>query len=1003
MATYKTPGVYVEEISTLPPSVAEVATAIPAFIGYTEKAQDEKGAALTGVVTKRITSMVEYELFFGVEHQADFLVTVDGPKTTISDPDSKFILYYALKHYFENGGGPCYIVSASRYNQAKFEADELVAGLNAIELVDEPTLLLFPDAVNLSSMEAYCNVANQALAQCQKLKDRFTIMDVRKEAAPDFRNTIRSETEFLKYGAAYTPYLNTLIAYKFLEKNVKVTDNTPAEPSTEPVVFSTELSTDVGNNNLKVSYIGAAAKPEVMITQNRDLTSDVVFQTFEEGLLKITVKKDLTPVSTILQAWATEPKGGFSLEPTGSGIDIDTSMTTGGGARLTEANKFRLTLNGKLSTGTNPVPTAFLQVDNESTNAAGTPPKVEIIKDVNISAKVEFTIATDKLTIKIQEDSIPVATILGEFAKVSPARKEGFSLSARGTGDMEPLPEQPLALVQKFTGDLGPGITVNYTGTATDPDVTVSEKDKTASGGITFDTSVEGKLNIQLPFDEKAVASATAKAITDAWRDQGGFQLIPPATNPEGVIITANTVKSLLGADNDPALSVVYTGSDAPTISITVKQPGAPDESIITFDTTTENLAILLPDGTTDAGATTPKGVTAKAIAAAWEIHNPKGDFKLFLVTGKDDTNIFSDTIHTDFTTATTPTLLQVDPPDDKTFLTRIRKPSSSPHFLNVRYDGPADAPTVEILKVGFQSSPVLFELKKDANNAAIPGALNIIIKTSPIPVGEIIAAWGNQVDDFGFELEYLTAGMSIGPKDTVVLAAANSGSGGASKIINKTPLNSLDKGTTLYNQVRLAMSQKRLTLPPSPAMAGVYARVDRINGVWKTPANVSVLGVSSPADRITHEEQANLNVDAVAGKSINAIRPFTGKGILVWGGRTLAGNDNEWRYISVRRLFNLIEESVQKATAFAVFEANDTGTWLKVKAMIDSYLYGLWQQGALAGPTPGQAFFVNVGLGKTMNTQDILEGRMIVEIGIAAVRPAEFIILRFSHKLQEA
>ena len=120
-------------------------------------------------------------------------------------------------------------------------------------------------------------------------------------------------------------------------------------------------------------------------------------------------------------------------------------------------------------------------------------------------------------------------------------------------------------------------------------------------------------------------------------------------------------------------------------------------------------------------------------------------------------------------------------------------------------------------------------------------------------------------------------------------------------------------------------------------------------------------------------------------------------------GGRTLAGNDNEWRYVNVRRLFITIEESVQKASAFAVFEPNDATTWLKVKAMIDNYLYGLWQQGALAGPSPESAYFVNVGLGKTMTTEDILNGYMIVEIGVAAVRPAEFIVLRFSHKLQEA
>jgi phage tail sheath protein FI len=211
------------------------------------------------------------------------------------------------------------------------------------------------------------------------------------------------------------------------------------------------------------------------------------------------------------------------------------------------------------------------------------------------------------------------------------------------------------------------------------------------------------------------------------------------------------------------------------------------------------------------------------------------------------------------------------------------------------------------------------------------------------------------------------------------------------------------ETNTALYNQIKAAMAQQRVTLPPSAAIAGVYAAVDRERGVWKAPANVGLTAVIGPVTKITHEQQENLNVDPTAGKSINAIRAFTGKGTLVWGARTLAGNDNEWRYVSVRRLFNVIEESAQKATAFAVFEPNDATTWLKVKAMIESYLFGLWEQGALAGPTPEAAYFVNIGLGKTMTTQDVLEGRMIVEIGIAAVRPAEFIILRFTHKLQEA
>jgi phage tail sheath protein FI len=153
----------------------------------------------------------------------------------------------------------------------------------------------------------------------------------------------------------------------------------------------------------------------------------------------------------------------------------------------------------------------------------------------------------------------------------------------------------------------------------------------------------------------------------------------------------------------------------------------------------------------------------------------------------------------------------------------------------------------------------------------------------------------------------------------------------------------------------------------------------------------------------ISDKDQEYLNVDVSGGKSINAIRSFVGKGTLVWGARTLAGNDNEWRYISVRRFFNMVEESVKKSTAWVVFEPNDANTWLKVRVMLENYLSILWRQGALQGAKPEHAFYVKCGLGQTMIAQDILNGLLIVEIGMAAVRPAEFIILRFSHKMQKS
>jgi phage tail sheath protein FI len=176
---------------------------------------------------------------------------------------------------------------------------------------------------------------------------------------------------------------------------------------------------------------------------------------------------------------------------------------------------------------------------------------------------------------------------------------------------------------------------------------------------------------------------------------------------------------------------------------------------------------------------------------------------------------------------------------------------------------------------------------------------------------------------------------------------------------------------------------------------------MDQSRGVWKAPANVPLTDVIEPAVAVDSRTADRLNIDANTGKSINVIRAFAGKGTLVWGARTLAGNDNEWRYIPVRRFFTMVEQSVKKSTAWVVFEPNDATTWTRLRAAVENYLMEKWKQGALAGTKPEQAFFVRCGLGTTMTAQDILDGRLIVEIGMAALRPAEFIILRFSHKVQ--
>lgn len=204
-----------------------------------------------------------------------------------------------------------------------------------------------------------------------------------------------------------------------------------------------------------------------------------------------------------------------------------------------------------------------------------------------------------------------------------------------------------------------------------------------------------------------------------------------------------------------------------------------------------------------------------------------------------------------------------------------------------------------------------------------------------------------------------------------------------------------------VYSKIKEAIGQFPVVMPPSAAVAGVYVANDFSQGVWKAPANVSLAGVVSTTIEIDDDFHADLNVDAGSGKSVNAIRPYTGKGILIFGARTLAGNDLEWRYISVRRTFCFIEDAVGQAMQDFVFAPNTRDTWIKVKAMIGNFLNEIWKAGGLFGNTPDEAYQVNVGEPETMSDLDILEGRMIVEIKLRVARPAEFIILRYEHKFQ--
>jgi phage tail sheath protein FI len=184
--------------------------------------------------------------------------------------------------------------------------------------------------------------------------------------------------------------------------------------------------------------------------------------------------------------------------------------------------------------------------------------------------------------------------------------------------------------------------------------------------------------------------------------------------------------------------------------------------------------------------------------------------------------------------------------------------------------------------------------------------------------------------------------------------------------------------------------------VPPSGHVAGMFARNDAETGVHGSPANMVVRGALDLQHDITKGEQDVLNP-----KGVNCIRSFQGRGIRVWGARTCS-SDPEWKYINVRRLFLWVEQSIDEGTQWAVFEPNDRDTWARVRQSVSNFLETAWRDGALMGTSPDEAFFVNCGE-ETMTQDDIDNGRLKCEIGIAPVKPAEFVIFRIQQWTEEA
>jgi len=198
--------------------------------------------------------------------------------------------------------------------------------------------------------------------------------------------------------------------------------------------------------------------------------------------------------------------------------------------------------------------------------------------------------------------------------------------------------------------------------------------------------------------------------------------------------------------------------------------------------------------------------------------------------------------------------------------------------------------------------------------------------------------------------------------------------------------------GALYFPWVKIAdpVTGRSRLVPPSGYLAGIYARSDDQRGVHKAPANEVVAGVIDVAINVTKGEQDLLNP-----QGINCIRKFPGRGIRVWGARTLS-SDPSWRYINVRRLFNYVEESVELSTQWIVFEPNDFVLWSKVRRDISAFLRTVWLSGALFGRTPEESFYVKCD--EETNLPELRDlGQMICEIGMSPVKPAEFVIFRFS------
>ena len=909
--TFKTPGVYIQEIDSFPPSINAVETAIPAFIGYTQMAADQNGPLVK--IPRKISSLLEYQQFFGFGPKPTVeKVTLDNNNNFVSaDVQIDWKMYQSVSMFYANGGGDCYIVSAGLYpastsdaNYADFLTDispAELSPLSAIAKVDEPTLLVFPDNKLLG--EHYKDVYTAALEQCATLQDRFLVCDVdydptsSDDPGSQFRDDIGVNN--LSYAAAYIPWLNI------------------ASPSV------------IGYADYKdVIHVGTA-----LVSSVANLTTDTAAYNAVQDLDNLLVDIDNIGSSTdsLIVSPASTLSGYYSSLK--AAVQTATSPGTALGDLFSFAYNIANTVNNFI-VGSSPLHSSL--ASNPATSLLTT---VQNFIDGTNTTTGFSSLYTPLAQYNNLADDTTTETQAQVILTVTKGQAYANAVAVLTVGT-----PAHLDTITAITVNEGSGNIVNLLGTTY----------TWGSGSLLTELgNLVTAINAQQSSFTASVDTVNSRIkITDATHSgaAGSLFILSSTAGLSNTSLTVSVTQQFQGgADADKINSL--TVKNGATTLLSLSTPFVQLATDTTDAMTTTSLLAVLTTGVVNSGVVVSSGPTSNQIT-------------IKAAPGSDEAG------NADLLTYT------------KTAVTLSVGLGSGTYFTGGVYTNTAIS--------GYTTPGVASSLASSWAGSSNPFTISVL-PLSPYPSSvttdaQKAAYIAQQIDSYMTQIIQLYS--------TILPAAQAKEANTEAALTNSFPV---------LSAIASGVNNAPISMPPSGAIVGLYAAVDNDRGVWKAPANVSVNNVLGPDSTFNNGQLDELNVDVNAGKSINAIRPFKGKGTLVYGARTLAGNDNNWRYVNVRRFFIMVEQSVKKAIESFVFEPNDANTWNRTKAMVDAFLFQQWRAGALQGSKPDQAYFVKVGLGETMVAQDILEGRMIVSIGMAVVHPAEFIVLQFSQIMPQS